>query len=405
MGVGQGGPTGLVQDDRLVSSYSDPAKLAWGTTILSLASAMLLTDSAEAQQSQDALPTIQVTPPPRVRAQPRPKRQARQAPAQPATSAPGEATQTAATGPGTGYQAAQPGLSRIPTPLRDTPQIVNVVTQQEIRDRAIVTMEDALRGIPGITFNAGEGGLQGDSPVIRGFVSRTDIFRDGVRDPGWYTRDLFSIDRVEVYKGPSAFAFGRGSTGGAINNVSKLPQGQNYFETTNTVATPLGYRSEVDASGKSGNVSARIAAVAQDLQTASRDNVEAKRYGFAPSVQVDVTDKTKVTGWYIFQYEDSVPDYGHPYLPTPVYSSVTGALTHRGYYPDARPVTPVPIPRSNWFGVVAGPLRDRVETETHILTGKVEHEFMPDVKVTNTTRYFENDRLARPSATSAMPTT
>ena len=263
-------------------------------------------------------------------------------------------------------------------------------------------MEDALRGVPGITFNAGEGGQQGDSPIIRGFVARGDIFRDGIRDPGWYTRDLFSIDRVEVYKGPSAFAFGRGATGGAINNVSKLPLGLNYFETTGTLALPWGARGEVDASGKSGNVSARIAAMGQDLQTASRDHVDTKRYGFAPSVLVDVTDKTKVMASYLFQYEDSVPDYGHPYLNQPVYSPATGALTHLGYYPDARAVTPVPIPRSNWFGVVNGPLKDKVETETHILTGKIEHEFVPDVKISNVSRYFDNDRSARPTAPRSL---
>ena len=142
--------------------------------------------------------------------------------------------------------------------------------------------------------------------------------------------------------------------------VSKLPTGQTYLETLMTVATPRGARTEVDAGGKTGNVSARIAAMGQDLNTASRDHVDTKRYGVAPSVAVDVTDKTKVTLAYIYQYEDSVPDYGHPYLSQPVYSPATGPLTHLGYYPDGRPVTPVPIARSNWFGVAGGPLNDVV---------------------------------------------
>ncbi|HTM72881.1 MAG TPA: TonB-dependent receptor plug domain-containing protein, partial [Pseudolabrys sp.] len=113
-----------------------------------------------------------------------------------------------------GYQATQQSITRLQTPLLDTPQTINVVPQQEIQERRLTTMEDALRTVPGITFMAGEGGQQGDSPIIRGFVARGDIFRDGFRDPGWYTRDLFDVDRVEVYKGPSSFAFGRGSTGG-----------------------------------------------------------------------------------------------------------------------------------------------------------------------------------------------
>ena len=381
-------------------SLAEASKLAWGSTALSLASLMLLTDSAEAQQSSGALPTIQVNPPQRAKQkQARPQRQARPAPV-PAAPAPGTPTQTEATGSGTGtsYQAASPGVSRIPTPLINTPQTVNVVTQQVIRDQNISSMEDALRGIPGITFNAGEGGQQGDSPIIRGFVARTDIFRDGIRDPGWYTRDLFSVDRVEVYKGPSAFAFGRGATGGGINLVSKLPTGQTYLDTLLTVTSTAGVRTEVDAGGKIANVSARIAAMWQDIDTPARDHVNTKRWGFAPSATFDVTEKTKVTLSWVYQGEDSVPDYGRPYLPAPAYSPTTGALTNLGYYGNGRPTPPIPVPRNNWYGVAYGPLADRVGTETSILTGKIEHEFTDNVKLTNVTRYVDVDRLARPTA-------
>ena len=294
-------------------------------------------------------------------------------------------------------------MSRIPTPLINTPQTVNVVTQQVIQDRNISSMEDALRGIPGITFNAGEGGQQGDSPIIRGFVARGDIFRDGIRDPGWYTRDLFSADRVEVYKGPSAFAFGRGSTGGAINTRLEAADRPDLSRVAaSPPSTPRGVRAEVDAGGKIGNVSARIAAMWQDIDTPDRDHVGTKRWGVAPSVSVDVTDKTKVTLSYVYQGEDSVPDYGHPYLPAPAYNAGTGALTNSGYFGNGKATPPVPIPRNNWFGVVGGSLNDRVLTDTHILTGKIEHEFTNNVKVTNTTRYVSVDRLARPTAPRSL---
>ena len=108
-------------------------------------------------------------------------------------------------------------LTRVPTPLRDTPQTVNVVPQQVIQDQNASNVQDALRNVAGVTFRAGEGGNQGDTPYIRGFSAQNDMFRDGIRDPGWYTRDAFAIDAVEVYKGPSSVLFGRGSTGGAIN--------------------------------------------------------------------------------------------------------------------------------------------------------------------------------------------
>jgi catecholate siderophore receptor len=297
-----------------------------------------------------------------------------------------------------GYQATQQSITRLQTPLLDTPQTINVVPQQEIQERRLTTMEDALRTVPGITFMAGEGGQQGDSPIIRGFVARGDIFRDGFRDPGWYTRDLFDVDRVEVYKGPSSFAFGRGSTGGAINNVSKLPTGQTFVEGTATINSVGGYRADVDASGKRDNISGRIAALYTETDTPNRDNVWTRRWGVAPSISAQLDDATKVTLWYIYQGEEGAPDYGWPYLPQPGYSTTTGALVNPGYNGNGTAVTPVPINRNTWFGIATGPLRDIVTTETHILTAKIERELGSNFKITNGTRYMLNDRFGRNTA-------
>ncbi|MEI9804777.1 MAG: TonB-dependent receptor [Pseudolabrys sp.] len=299
---------------------------------------------------------------------------------------------------GGGYQATQQSITRLPTRLIDTPQTVNVVPQQVIKEQRANSMEDALRNVTGITFSAGEGGQQGDSPYIRGFTARGDIFRDGVRDPGWYTRDLFNIDRVEVYKGPSGFAFGRGSTGGAINNVSKLPVAGQFVEGTATGTSSGGYRAEVDANGQRGNISARIAALYTDADTPNRDNVWTKRWGVAPSISAPLDDATKATLSYIYQGEDSVPDYGFPYLPTPTYSTTTGALTNSGYNGNGSAVRPVALSRNTFLGITSGPFADRVETGVHVFTGKIERELNATTTVTNTTRYMMVDRFARPTA-------
>jgi catecholate siderophore receptor len=300
-----------------------------------------------------------------------------------------------------GYQATQSTITRIPTPLRDTPQTINVVPEKVIQEQRAVTMEDALRNVPGITFSAGEGGQQGDAPFIRGAAARSDMFRDGVRDPGWYTRDLFSSESVEVYKGPSAFAFGRGATGGAINIVSRLPTGVPFIDGGVAISSPKGVRADIDASGKVGNVAGRIVAMGQNVDTPARDNVWTKRWGFAPSVAVDVTDRTKVTLGYIYQDEESVPDYGHRWLPGPTTNPATGARTG-GYYGNGQAVSAVPVPRSNWYGVTNGPFPDLVDTKTHILTGKIEHEFNNQLKVSNVTRYISVNRMARPTAPRSL---
>ena len=80
-----------------------------------------------------------------------------------------------------------------------------------------------LRNVAGISLAAGEGGAQGDNLTIRGFTARNDLFIDGMRDFGSYYRDPFNIQEVEVLQGPSSVTFGRGSTGGVVNQATKMP--------------------------------------------------------------------------------------------------------------------------------------------------------------------------------------
>lgn len=304
---------------------------------------------------------------------------------------------------GGGYQATNTGVTRIPTPLRDTPQTVNVVTKQLATEQGVRSMEDALRNVTGITFSAGEGGQQGDSPFIRGFTARGDIFRDGIRDPGWYTRDFFSVQSVEVYKGPSSFAFGRGSTGGAINNVSRVADGSSFAEATVTASTPSGVRTEMDVSGKaSPNVAMRIQALAQNVDTADRDHVWTKRWGVAPSAVFNVSDTTKVTASYVYQGEEGIPDYGVPFYPTPSYSTTTGLPTGAGYNGNGTAVTPVQVPRNTFLGFTSGPFADVVQTDAHIATLKFDHEINAGTTLTNATRYMSVNRFAMPTAPRSL---
>lgn len=108
--------------------------------------------------------------------------------------------------------------------LRDIPQSVTVVTERLIDDRNLDTVKEALKNTAGITFLAAEGGEE--DIRLRGFAlqSTGDMFIDGMRDPAFYDRDTFNLDRVELLRGSASMLFGRGSTGGAVNQVSKTPR-------------------------------------------------------------------------------------------------------------------------------------------------------------------------------------
>ena len=142
--------------------------------------------------------------------------------------------------------APQIELDRYPMPLLDTPQSITVISKQTMQDQGAATLRDALRNAPGISLAAGEGGSQGDNLTLRGFTARNDIFLDGMRDFGSYYRDSFNYESVEVLEGPSSVTFGRGSTGGVINQESKSPELHPFVVAEGDLGTDVTRRFTVD---------------------------------------------------------------------------------------------------------------------------------------------------------------
>jgi catecholate siderophore receptor len=121
-------------------------------------------------------------------------------------------------------RATDTGIGKGQQQLRDIPQSVTVVTERLMDDRNLETFKEALKNTAGISFLAAEGGEE--DIRLRGFSLQAtgDVFVDGVRDPAFYERDTFNMDRLEVLRGSASMLFGRGSTGGAVNQVSKTPR-------------------------------------------------------------------------------------------------------------------------------------------------------------------------------------
>src|SRR6185312_11047687 len=143
--------------------------------------------------------------------------------AQTPAEAPMQLPQVSVEGGQGGYQTLTPSYNKLTGPLVETPQSITVVPSQLMQDQGVTTMRDALRNVPGVSLAAGEAGQQGDNLSIRGFNSQNDFYLDGMRDFGSYYRDPFNLQAVEVLKGPASVLFGRGSSGGTINQVSKQP--------------------------------------------------------------------------------------------------------------------------------------------------------------------------------------
>jgi len=204
--------------------------------------------------------------------------------------------------------------AKAPTPIRDIPQTVNVINRAVMTAQNATTLKDALRNVPGITLSAGEGGQIGDNINLRGFNARTDIYIDGFRDRGQYTRDTFYLDSVEVLKGPSSMLFGRGSTGGVINQSSKKPDLKERGEISVGVGTDDYYRTTLDINQPIADDAAfRIAAFGQDAQS-TRDVVHNKDFGVAPSLRFGIGTPTEITLSALVQRNNDIPDYGFPLI-------------------------------------------------------------------------------------------
>ena len=195
------------------------------------------------------------------------------------------------------YYVPEPSLSRMPVPLKDVPQSITIVPDKLMEEQAATTVQEALRNVPGIGLQAGEGGgPQGDNLTLRGFNARNDFFIDGVRDQGSYFRDVFNLESVEVIKGPSSFYFGRGSAGGIINQSSKSPLLTRFYAGELSGGNGPLFRTTADLNQPfSESAALRMNLMAHYNEFVDRDEAKRRRLGFAPSVAFGLGMPTQLT--------------------------------------------------------------------------------------------------------------
>ncbi len=142
---------------------------------------------------------------------------------------PAQAAETG-TGPVNGYVATKSTTgSKTDTRITAIPQSVSVVGREEIDDRKALKVDEILRYTAGVNTSA-FGGPDPDTDwfYIRGFdATQTGVFLDGMQlysyGFGGFQIDPFTLERVEVLKGPASVLYGGANPGGIINLVSKRP--------------------------------------------------------------------------------------------------------------------------------------------------------------------------------------
>lgn len=221
--------------------------------------------------------------------------------------------------------------------LRDIPQSITVVTEKLIDDRNLDTVKDVLRNTAGVTFQAAEGGEE--DIRLRGFSLATtgDIFIDGMRDPAFYDRDTFNNDRVELLRGSASMLFGRGSTGGAVNQVSKMPRLITEHEVTTTLGSHNYQRVTGDFNIKTGESAAlRINAMVNTADNNGSGSRIDKR-GIAAAYSWGIGEKDEFTASMYALDNRNGMNYGLPWIrpnttATAAENTILGALDPTAYF-------------------------------------------------------------------------
>lgn len=265
---------------------------------------------------------------------------------------------------GTGAPYA-PGISTIgagtPAETRDIAQVVTVIPRAVLDAQGAASLSDALRYVPGITIGGAEGGQIGNNINLRGFSARTDIFLDGSRDRGQYYRDTFFLDAVEVLEGPSSLLFGRGSTGGVVNQSSKQPLATPRNEASVSAGTGDYYRLTGDSNRPLSETAAlRLNVMAQDVRS-TRDVMRNQDFGVAPSLRLGMGTPTQLALSALVTHNRDMPDYGLPPL--------NGG--------------PAPVRYSAFYGLTD----DRTVQDVAVASARVEHALATGITLRNQLQY------------------
>ncbi|QPI00079.1 TonB-dependent receptor [Campylobacter concisus] len=137
-----------------------------------------------------------------------------------------------------GYRATTSEVGKTNTPILEIPQTVNVVTQQQLKDKKPETLAESLQNVSGVSYGNTTGGIF-DSIIKRGFGGGRDgsIMRNGVSASVMHSFNK-TVESVEVLKGPSSLLYGAQEPGGIINMVTKKPK----YDFSNEIWAGIGNR-------------------------------------------------------------------------------------------------------------------------------------------------------------------
>jgi catecholate siderophore receptor len=268
-------------------------------------------------------------------------------------------------------RATDTGIGKGQQALRDIPQTVTVMTEMLLDDRNLDDFREVLKTTAGVTFQAGETGEE--DVRLRGFSlgQAGDIYVDGLRDAPLIERDTFNQDRIEVLKGSASMLFGKGSTGGVVNQVSKQPFLMDQHEMEATVGTGQELRLTGDFNIKTGDDAALLLNVM--THEADHQGATVDKKGVASTYRWGIGLKDEFSVGLYHLETDGKPLYNHPWI------TANGKIVPT-------------LPANHYHGLAS----DYLQTQSTYGTFSHKHRFDHDTELKTTVRHgrYERELLA-----------
>lgn len=228
----------------------------------------------------------------------------------PETSVIGVENFESAWGPVEGYTATRTAAgTKTDTALVEAPRSISVATRQQMDDRSVHSLDDAVRYMPGITASSYGSDTRADWLRVRGFEPTQ--FLDGLPLPkGVYAnpkQETWNLDRLALLRGPASSVYGQTPPGGLLDMVSRRPSAEASSEIQLQYGSDNHRQINFASTGKideAGQFLYGLSGVVRDSGT-QVDHVDNKRYNIAPSLTWNIDDDTKLTLLSQFTRDDT----------------------------------------------------------------------------------------------------
>lgn len=205
--------------------------------------------------------------------------------------------------------------TKTPAALKDIPQSITVYTQDYVKDRQFVHLDDLAKYTAGLRTLTNDSGRS--SIYARGY-EYSEFNIDGLPAPMasifGTVPSLAAFDRVEIMRGPAGLFSSTSELGGIVNMVRKRPTAEFQGHVEGRYGTWDTNHEEVDLSGpldQAGRVRGRFVASRDDTngEVDYNANTSDSYYG---ALDIDLDDATELSFGLIHEVKNITPHNGYP---------------------------------------------------------------------------------------------